>query len=182
MRLLLGLCLLVIVAGCMGQGSSDVKGGSDCSDVGCPVDLNVSEAPQSSNVAPNCGDGILESPEECDSGFPCKAGYCDKCRCLDISPESRVSDCAAACAGVGFFNGTTEVDGNCTYNMGSDTPEYVRCTYRKVFPSVDAGKVCCCRDLKYIKCPTADGKVACPKESEVMGLCQKYKPKGNSTA
>jgi len=159
--------LVVLVAGCVNQGSKD------CSDTGCP--LNLSEVRPS---APNCGDGVLESPEECDIGFPCKSGFCQQCRCAVASAEEVVSDCQNECKKLGYRNSTVTPDGQCTYPLGKDDPCAIRCSYRKVLPMAKQGEVCCCRELLYIKCKNKafQDKCDCPSEEESKAICREKKP------
>ena len=178
MKWLLPLALLVFAAGCLSQEQANPANETGCSDIGCPVDLNATT--ETKPAEPMCGDGLLEVPEECDVGFPCKSGYCQKCRCDDILANETVSDCDAACVKAGFMNSSIVQDGNCTYNYGKDDSCALRCAYRKVFPLSESGKVCCCRDLKYVKCPKVNGQCECPKESEVQGICAQNKPKEKS--
>ncbi|MFH0862030.1 MAG: hypothetical protein V1875_03275 [Candidatus Altiarchaeota archaeon] len=175
MRRLLVLALAVLLAGCLNQA----KEAGCADDVGCPVgDLNVAEpAPVADDSGSRCGDGLLEAPEECDAGFPCREGYCQKCVCIPVLGNETVSDCSGACLEAGYREGSVVADGNCTYNMGSDDPCAIRCAYRKVFPSGEAERVCCCRDLKYLMCPKVDGRCKCADASEVNGICQQNKPR-----
>jgi len=189
MRFLIALlALIAVVAGCIGQQTGEngtaSNGQGNCTDVGCPVDITQ---PQATNT---CGNGILEKPEECDVNFPCDSGYCQHCKCLTPAASELVENCSAQCKSIGYPDGKIVPDANCTYPTGNDLQCTIRCSYRKVFPVKEEGSVCCCNDLKYIRCkesvtvgganPTSNCQ--CPTADEVTKLCQANKPGANSTS
>ena len=180
MRYIVAIALIVLAAGCLNNAPAAEAG---CSDTGCPVDLPTTTNAATLQSASKCGNGILEASEECDINFPCKSGYCQKCRCQNVSDGEAVDNCPAACSKLGYKNSSVVDDAKCDYNMGADNPCALRCAFRKVFPSTQAGKVCCCRDLKYISCPVdvKSGKCSCPAEAEVTAICRQNKPDGNIT-
>jgi len=182
------LALAVFAAGCVSQQAAEPDSSAGCADTGCPVDLsqlddNGSASPTVTTLGDiKCGDGILEAPEECEKGIPCKSGYCQKCTCVEQLPNETVTDCAAACLSEGYKNNTIVDDGSCTFNYGADNPTSVRCAYRKVFPMAEPGKVCCCRDLKYIRCDFAGGGFKCPEGDAATKICRDNKPNANATS
>jgi hypothetical protein len=175
MKYFAALFFAVLVAGCLNQ---PVEPASNCSDLGCPVDIPQATA-EPQPTGPNCGDGILESPEQCDIGLPCKnSTFCQQCKCLQIDDGARVANCSAECGKYGYKDATVVADGNCSYNFGIDNPCAIRCAYRKIFPSQEAGNVCCCRDLKYVNCQskTFADKCDCPTGDNVTRICAENKP------
>ncbi|MFH1055991.1 MAG: hypothetical protein V1744_07870 [Candidatus Altiarchaeota archaeon] len=163
--IILVLTLIVLSAGCVSQAKED------CNDIGCPVNITQ---PSKTN---NCGNGLLENSEECENAFPCKYGFCQHCGCVNATESELVSDCVSQCRSIGYTNSTVVGDGECTYPVGENNPCAARCSYRKVFPSTEEGMVCCCRDLKYVKCKEGEqGKCECPTEEQVNQICKDNKP------
>ena len=174
MRILV-LLLILAAAGCISQ--AEPKAG--CQETGCPVDL-----PPTTTLVHHCGDWNLTAPEECDVGYPCPNGtICQKCRCEIPKERINADECGDVCRGYGYRNFSLTDDGGCNYNFGVDKPCAVRCAYRNITALTESGKVCCCRDLKYINCKVdvLKKKCECPTKSETVALCAMNKPDINAT-
>jgi hypothetical protein len=150
----------------------------NCTETGCPI--NVTSPPQETV----CGDGAVQKPEECEVGFPCANGtFCQKCRCTAIVPGERVSDCPAECAKNGYNESKVVSEGSCIHATGLNSPCAVKCSYRKVFPAAEEGKVCCCTGVNYIPCPAGNataGKCQCPGREEAANWCSAGSPGSES--
>ena len=170
MKHLACLILLVLVCGCL---SGETAQKPSCDDVGCPVETTLART-----TGPNCGDGILEGAEQCDLNAPCKSGYCQKCRCVEAGANETVSDCNSACLKHGFDNYEVVDDGQCNHPRGVAQECSIMCSYRKIMPMNESGKVCCCRNIGYAKCGNdSAGKCACPGgDEEVKRMCREKNP------
>lgn len=171
------LLLILAAAGCISQAEPK----AECQETGCPVDL-----PAETTLVHHCGDGSLAAPEECDVGFPCPKGtVCQKCRCVTPAPDETIDagECAGACGGYGYGNYSVTDDGGCGYDFGAEKQCAVRCAYRKVIPLADSGRVCCCRELKYVNCAfdVLKKKCDCPTQTETVGICRENRPGMNAT-
>jgi len=166
MKKILLISLILLVSACISTQTEE------CDDCKVPT-------PSTTLKVGVCGNGQLEGFEQCEVGKGCDTGFCRHCMCENITEEDKVADCDSFCRTFGTTNNSVVEDGQCNPFWGDELPCKVKCSYYQVFPSIEEGKVCCCRQINYINCPTQpfEEECGCPTRAEASKICAQYSPK-----